>query len=217
MQEIVKEVNWSILGPVLTGLIVILVIVFGFILKLNKNMYKKLGTPGQANIAGAETVVLEKVKFDKLFNHENRLSSTETKVKSLCDKFDNHREENVNGFKAVFQRLDVLKGLMVLNNPGPQEQFQERNSEGPDPGIAIKRKVRRRMFRRQCQECAFFRYYKVFLSPEGKPFCKISGEFYNIHEETKRKCPDFIHRSKLYQRQYQDNNNVKEAKKEERK
>lgn len=114
MLEIVKGIDLKLLGPAFTCVVVILLIVLGFILKFNNK-------GSQADITKADTVVLEKETFNKLFDHEGRLSSTETKVKSLCDKFDGHRRENNDAFKLVFNKLDLVRDLVLGNNPGPDK------------------------------------------------------------------------------------------------
>jgi len=94
------KVPWEIIGPAGALAIVILIIVFGFILKMQKKKISTPAPPSNLNTVSKKTLC---------FQHEGRISSNETAVKMIGDQIKISDKNNLDAHEKMFDKIDELK------------------------------------------------------------------------------------------------------------
>lgn len=94
------KIPWETIGPAGALAIIILIIVFGFILKMQKKKILTPAPPNNLNTVSKKTLC---------FAHEGRISSNETAVKMIGDQLKISNENNLDAHEKMFDKIDELK------------------------------------------------------------------------------------------------------------
>lgn len=93
------KIPWEIIGPAGALAVVILIIVFGFILKMQKKKISTPAPPSNLNTVSKKTLC---------FAHEGRISSNETAIKMIGDQIKISDKNNLDAHEKMFGKLDDL-------------------------------------------------------------------------------------------------------------
>lgn len=93
------KIPWEIIGPAGALAVVILILVFGFILKMQKKKISTPTPPSNLNTVSKKTLC---------FQHEGRISSNETAVKMIGDQLKISNKNNSDAHEKMFDKLEDL-------------------------------------------------------------------------------------------------------------
>ena len=93
------KIPWGTLGPVISGVVVILIVVFVFIIKMKNG--KKPDLPASGN---PETLSKKSLCFD----HEGRIKGCEVNIGNISTQFKESREDNRKDHKDLFEKIDEM-------------------------------------------------------------------------------------------------------------
>ncbi len=100
------KIPWEVIGPVAAGVVAILIIVFAFILKFQKQ--SKAATVGfpSPSVLPKNTDTVSKQTL--CFNHESRISKNETGIENVEEQLDKTQKLNRQDHKDIFEKIDVM-------------------------------------------------------------------------------------------------------------
>ncbi|MCK4760511.1 MAG: hypothetical protein KAT69_10710 [Candidatus Aminicenantes bacterium] len=93
------KIPWETIGPAGALAVVILIIVFGFILKMQKKKISTPAPPSNLNTVSKKTLC---------FQHEGRISSNETAIKMIGEQIKISDKNNLDAHEKMFGKLDDL-------------------------------------------------------------------------------------------------------------
>lgn len=93
------KIPWEIIGPVAAGVTVILVVVFGFMLKWRKLEGRNTGPPKDVNTMSKKTLC---------FKHEGRISSNETAIGMIGKQLETANKNNREDHDKIFEKIEDL-------------------------------------------------------------------------------------------------------------
>ena len=93
------KIPWETIGPAGALAVVILIIVFGFILKMQKKKISTPTPPSNLNTVSKKTLC---------FQHEGRISSNETAIKMIGEQIKISDKNNLDAHEKMFDKLDDL-------------------------------------------------------------------------------------------------------------
>ena len=93
------KVPWEIIGQAGALAVVILIIVFGFILKMQKKKISTTAPPNNLNTMSKKSLC---------FKQEGRISSNETAIKMIGDQIKISDKNNLDAHEKMFGKLDEL-------------------------------------------------------------------------------------------------------------
>jgi len=97
-----KAIPWDIIGPAAGVLIIVLVIVFGFILKFQK------GTKPPIAPSNPPRDINDTHKKSLCFVHEGRIASNETAIRIFSDSLKEANRENSKQHGKLFDKCEEL-------------------------------------------------------------------------------------------------------------
>lgn len=102
------KIPWEVIGPVAAGVVAILIIVFAFILKFQKQV--KVTVPNSSSLPKPSDTLS---KQTLCFNHESRISKNETGVENLEKQLTETQKLNRKDHKEIFTKIDDM-GTMIV-------------------------------------------------------------------------------------------------------
>lgn len=110
----IKGIPWNDIGPIAIAVIVILSVVFGFILRFQKQSKPALSPPKDINSTGKKTLC---------FQHEGRIASNETAVEMVAEQLKTVHENNREDHQKIGSKIDDLgeKVIQAINENSVRE------------------------------------------------------------------------------------------------
>ena len=105
------KIPWEVIGPVAAGVVAILIIVFAFILKFQKQSRvtaPALSTPTEIP-KNTDTVS----KQSLCFNHESRISKNETGIENVEEQLEKTQKLNRQDHKEIFGKIDTMTAKII--------------------------------------------------------------------------------------------------------
>ncbi|MCK4758596.1 MAG: hypothetical protein KAT69_01030 [Candidatus Aminicenantes bacterium] len=94
------KIPWEIIGPAGGLVIILLIIVFGFILKMQSKKAMTPAAPSNINTMSKKSLC---------FKQEGRISSNETAIKMIGEQLKISNENNLDAHEKMFDKMDDLK------------------------------------------------------------------------------------------------------------
>ncbi len=99
-----KAIPWNDIGPVLSAVIIVLAVVFGFILKFQKQSKTKPALPKDINSTGKKTLC---------FQHEGKIASNETAIEMIGEQQLQAHKDNREDHNKIETKIDDLGGKII--------------------------------------------------------------------------------------------------------
>lgn len=93
------QIPWNIIGPAGALVIVVLILVFGFILKYQAKKGSNSGPPKDINSTGKKTLC---------FEHHRDIASNQTAIEMICEQLKTTSENNRKDHKDMFTKIEGL-------------------------------------------------------------------------------------------------------------
>ncbi len=106
------KIPWEVIGPVAAGVVAILVIVFAFILKFQKQ--SKVATVGFPNSSTLPKPTDTISKKTLCFEHESKISSNATKIGEMKEQQEIQRKENREDHDKLSKEIDDM-GTKIIS------------------------------------------------------------------------------------------------------
>lgn len=100
------KIPWEIIGPAAGVVIVLLIIIFKFMLKWQKQSKEKAPQNSPSNL---NTVS----KKSLCFKQEGRISSNETAIGMIGDQLKTSNKDNSDAHEKLFDKMDDLKTTII--------------------------------------------------------------------------------------------------------
>ena len=100
----IKGIPWDVIGQVSAAVIVILAVVFGFILKFQKQSKPTLSLPKDINSTGKKTLC---------FTHEGKIGANEQAIKMISDQMKTAHQDNREDHNKIEKKIDDLGGKII--------------------------------------------------------------------------------------------------------
>jgi len=97
-----KAIPWDTIGPIVTAVIIILAIVFGFMLrwkKLDKTSITPTNPPKDINATHKKSLC---------FAHEGRIASNETAIRIFADNLKEANQQNSDQHGKIFDKMEEM-------------------------------------------------------------------------------------------------------------
>jgi len=98
-------INWNLLGPVLGAVVLILIIVFGFIVKMRK-IDKSIPHNPPKNPANLD-------KKTVCFEHESKISTNKANIENVGKQLDKLEKSNSEAHGKIFDKLDETQFKII--------------------------------------------------------------------------------------------------------
>lgn len=110
----IKGIPWNDIGPLAIALIVILSVVFGFILKFQKQSKPTLALPKDINSTGKKTLC---------FTHEGKIAANEKAIEMIGEQLNTVHENNREDHHKIEAKIDDLgeKVIQAINENSIRE------------------------------------------------------------------------------------------------
>lgn len=95
----IKGIPWQVIGPALSAVIVILVVVFGFILKLQKVSKPALAPPKDINSTGKKTLC---------FEHHKDIGKNQTAIEMIGEQQLQAHKDNREDHDKIETKIETL-------------------------------------------------------------------------------------------------------------
>ena len=96
-----KGIPWDVLGPALSAVIFILLIVFGFMLKFQKAI-----KPIPKNIESTDKKTL-------CFEHHGDIASNRTALEMIATQMKENSDSNTQQHRDIFKKMDKISGKII--------------------------------------------------------------------------------------------------------
>lgn len=97
------KIPWESIGPAASLLVIVLIVVFAFVLKFNKQNKTVINNspalPKPTDTLNKKTLC---------FEHHGKISANTTKIGEMKDQFDTQRKENRQDHKDMFNKIDDM-------------------------------------------------------------------------------------------------------------
>jgi len=116
------KIPWEIIGPAASIVVIVLILVFGFILK-----FKKLDktAPVAPSNPPKNSDTLSKISL--CFDHEGRISSNTKAVEMACKSIDKYQEQNRMDHGKIFKKMDDLTTTVLTQKTEILQAIKENN------------------------------------------------------------------------------------------
>jgi len=99
-----KAIPWDVIGPALSAVCLILIVVFGFILKFQKQSKPNSPLPVDINSTGKKTLC---------FQHEGKIASNKTAIEMIGTQLNTLHENNREDHNKIEKKIDDLGGKII--------------------------------------------------------------------------------------------------------
>lgn len=99
-----KSIPWQVIGPALSAVVIILAVVFGFIIKLQKVSKQVPALPKDINSTGKKTLC---------FSHEGKIGANEQAIKMISDQLKTAHDDNREDHGKIETKIDNLEGSII--------------------------------------------------------------------------------------------------------
>lgn len=102
-----KAIPWETIGPAAAAAVIILVLVFGFILKFQKATKPASmpsNPPKDINATGKKTLC---------FQHHGDIASNQTAIKMIREQLNEANKQNSDQHGKIFDKLEELKTTII--------------------------------------------------------------------------------------------------------
>jgi len=100
----IKGIPWNVIGPALSAVVVILIIVFGFVYKLKKLEKPSGSLPKDINSTGKKTLC---------FIHHGDIASNKTAIEMIGDQIKITNENNREDHDKIELKIDKLGDKII--------------------------------------------------------------------------------------------------------
>ena len=94
------KIPWDLIGPAGALVIILLVLVFGFVLKMQKKKISTPAPPSNLNTVSKKTLC---------FAHEGKIASNETAIGMIGEQLKISNKNNLDAHEKMFDKIDEIK------------------------------------------------------------------------------------------------------------